>query len=200
MGQQHVLKGGRQSVVDGEGKRGYFGKMKKSLFIIGLLLIAVAVFEFSPAVKEARHVVPENIYIGKACSCHCIAASRPWYSTFNYWHWLWIAIVPLLILPIKPDAAKFQKIVIVAVSIELCYLFMNLSIHLFWDIRNGPFLVSSDPSSPWQKTWDMKCADIGDGASLAFTFLFGWIPASLYAGLCYAFRRTMYSFLKKRMT
>lgn len=179
-------------------KRGYFGKVKKILFIIGLLLMTVGVFEFYPAVRYFRLVIPEDVYVGKACNCQCIAASRPWYSTFNYWHWLWIVIVPLLIFSITPNASKLQKLIIVLISVGFCYLFMNLSIHLFWDIRNGPFVVSTDPNFPWQKTWDMECANIGDGASLVFTLIFGWVPASLYAGFCYAVRQALHLFLKKR--
>ena len=184
--------------VDWKKKRGYLGKMKRSLFIIGLLLIVVGIFEIHLAVKYSRLVVPEDVYVGKACDCQCIAASRPWYSALNYWHWLWIVIVPLLIFSIKPNASKLQKFAVVLVSTGLCYLFMNLSIHLFWDIRNGPFIVSSDSNFPSQKTWDMECADIGDGASLVFTLIFGWIPASLYAGFCYATWKISHSFLKKR--
>ena len=60
---------------------------------------------------------------------------------------------------------------------------MNLALHLMWDIRNGPFIVSSDPDFPDQKTWDMpECANIADGASLVFTLLFGWIYATVYTG------------------
>jgi hypothetical protein len=184
--------------VDGKKKHRYFVEMKKSAFIVGLLLIAAAVFEFSPAVKDARHIIPEDIYAEKTCGCQCIADSRPWYSTFNYWHWLWVVMVPVLIFSIKFNAARFQKLIVVLVSAGLCYLFMNFSIHLFWDIRNGPFIVSPDPNAAWQKTWAMECAYVGDGASLSFTLIFGWIPASLYAGFCYAAWRISHSFLKSR--
>jgi hypothetical protein len=102
--------------------------------------MAVGIFEFYPAVRYFRLVIPEDVYVGKACNCQCIAASRPWYSTFNYWYWLCIVIVPLLIFSIPPNASKLQKLTIVFISAGLCYLFMNLAVHLFWDIRNGPFI------------------------------------------------------------
>lgn len=184
--------------MDRNKKRGYFGEVKRILFMIGLLLMAVGIFEFYPAVRYFRLVIPEDVYVGKACNCQCIAASRPWYSTFNYWYWLCIVIVPLLIFSIPPNASKLQKLTIVFISAGLCYLFMNLAVHLFWDIRNGPFIASPNPNFPWQKTWDMECANIGDGASLVFTLIFGWILASLYAGFCYAIRPTTPLFLKKR--
>ena len=31
--------------------------------------------------------------------------------------------------------------------VALCYFIMNFSVHLFWDIRNGPFLVKSATKS-----------------------------------------------------
>lgn len=172
--------------------------MKKSLLFLLLLLAAAAVFELLPAVRQARTIIPEDVYAGKSCDCQCVTASRPWYGTFNSWFWLWIAAAPLLMFPLRPDAPVFQKAVAVFASIGLCYLLMTLSLHLFWDIRNGPFVASPDPDVPWQKTWDMPCADIGDSASLSFVLLFGWIPAALYTGLCYAGRRVLQSFLKKR--
>jgi hypothetical protein len=80
--------------------------MKKSIFIIGLLLIAVGIFEFHPAVERGRIFVPQDIYVGKDCGCDCIANSRPWYSTFNYWQWLWILSVPVIVFSVKPNASK----------------------------------------------------------------------------------------------
>lgn len=189
----------KQCLIDAASIALYDPGMKKNFLMIVLLLAVAAVFEFLPAIKQGRYVIPEDVYVQKTCNCQCIASSRPWYSTFNYWHWLWIAIVPVLIFSIKPDAARVQKATVVLVSIGLCYLLMNLSVHLFWDIRNGPFVVSPDPTFPSQKTWDMQCADIGDGASLTFALLFGWIPAGLYTGFCYAIRSAAQSRLKNRM-
>ncbi len=57
---------------------------------------------------------------------------------------------------------------------------MNMSQQLSWDIVNGPFYVRQD--LPDQPVWDMGCANIADGASLVFTFFFGWIYGSIYTG------------------
>ena len=156
--------------------------MKAGLFIILLLMAAVAIFEFHPSVERGRNIIPEEVYVGKECRCECISDSRPWYSTFNYWQWLWILIVPLLVFSLKKDAPKWKRIGAGLVAVGLCYFFMNLSMHLFWDIKNGSFTVDFNPDFPLQKTWDMPCADIRDGASLVFTLFLGWIPASLYVG------------------
>lgn len=169
--------------MDEKKKYRYFGKMKRSLFILGLLLIAVGIFEFYPAVKYWRVVVPEDVYIGKSCDCDCIMESRPWYSRFNYWFWLWVIATPVIVFSVKPATPRWQRTIRTFVAIGFCYGVMNLALHLMWDIRNGSFSVYSD--YPWQKSWDdpgTKCANIADGASLVFTAFLGWIYAAIYTG------------------
>lgn len=158
--------------------------MKKSIFIIGLLLIAIGVFEFHPAVEFARAVVPEEVYVGKDCDCGCIMGRRPWYSRFNYWFWLWVIATPVIVFSVKPTTPRWQRAMRTVVAIGFCYGIMNLALHLMWDIRNDPFIVNAHPDflNMNLKTWDMKCANIADGASLVFTLLFGWIYASVYTG------------------
>ena len=107
---------------------------------------------------------------------------------------------PLLAFSIKSEDSILQRTMVLLISVALCYFIMNFSVHPCWDIRNGPILVKSATELPWQKTWDMQCADTGDGASLAFALLFGWIPASLYVGLCYVVMRVIRSLLKDRST
>lgn len=169
--------------MDGKTKRSYFGKMKRTFFIIVLLLIVVGAFEFYPAVRHFRQVVPEEVYVGKTCDCQCIADSRPWYSVLNYWFWLWFLTVPLVVFSVKPQSPQWQRITRTLVAILFCYGVMNLAIHLMRDIRNKPFTVDSNPNTPWQKSWDMPdCANIGDGANLIFTLMFGWLYAIIYTG------------------
>jgi hypothetical protein len=154
-----------------------------NLFVILLLFIAASVFEFLPAVKEARCAVPESVYTGKSCGCDCISNSRPWYGVFNYWKWFWILIVPLLVLFVESSASKYQKIMTGLGAIGVCYFFMNLAVHLHWDIRNGPFI-----GLDFSYTGGIECADIGDGANIVFTLFFGWIPAGLYTAFWFAMR------------
>jgi hypothetical protein len=160
--------------------------MKKTITITSIILAIaaiIAVFELLPAVEYARWHIPTNITDNKACGCTCILNSRPWYSTFNYWFWLWFAGIPLTIFQIKPSHGILKKSVIVITAIATCYIIMNLAIHLMWDIRSAPFTVSSSPNVPDQVTWDMvECANTSDGASLAFTLLFGWLYATIYTG------------------
>lgn len=157
--------------------------MKNTAILIFLMLIGVAALDLLPAIEQARIIVPEEIYVDKDCGCGCILQSRPWYGRFNYWFWLWVLAVPILIFSIKPEAQKWKKIISPVIIVAFCYGVMNLALHLMWDIRNGPFIMNSDPTVPDQKTWYLSCADTGDGASLAFVLFLGWVPASVYVGM-----------------
>lgn len=158
--------------------------IKKSLFIAGLLFVAVGIFYFHPAVEYNRIIIPETVYANQDCDCWCILNSRPWYSRFNYWWWLWLIITPLIVFSVKPDVPKWQRAVRTLTSIGVGYGLANLGLHLNSAIRNGPFVVNND--YPWQRIWDDyggQCANIGGDASLVFTlYVGGWIYASIYTG------------------
>lgn len=157
--------------------------MKTNTFIIALLIAVAVVLELHPAIKENRVFIPEEVYEGKNCGCECIADSRPWYSVLNYWFWLWFLAVPLFIFSAKPQSPQWQRMGRTLGAVLLCYGAMNLAIHLMWDIRSGPFMVSSNLNTPWQKSWDVPgCIGPGMGANLIFTLYFGWIYAVLYTG------------------
>ena len=170
--------------IDKTGVYGYGLCMKNAVIFIFLMLIGVTALEFVPIIEHARIAVPEEIYVGKDCGCDCILQSRPWYSRFNYWFWLWVLATPVFVFSVKPNAPKWQRAVRSLIAIAFCYGVMNLALHLMWDIRNGPFIVNDDPNFPDQKTWDIPgCTNIADGASLVFALFLGWIPASLYVGI-----------------
>ncbi len=145
-----------------------------------VLLLAISAFELHPAVGQGRAIIPEDVYTGKTCDCLCILASRPWYSSFNYWFWTFFMMAPLCAFFLPPQATKRQKILTAVSCFCISYLFFNLSVHLSWDIRNAPFVVSSNLGIADQKTWDMECANIADGASMVFAMFLGWIPTAIY--------------------
>lgn len=158
--------------------------MKKSLFIIGLLLIAVAVFEFSPAVEKAQSYVSLANYENAQTSCQDLMADRPWYGKLNYWFFAWLVFVPALIFSITPRHPAWMRGGRIIVAAGVCYALMNLAIHLQWDIRNAPF--REDPFHPNPANgWRMDCANYsGDGFSYVIALLSAWIPACIYVGLC----------------
>lgn len=173
------------------------GVMRISLWIFLVLVGGAIAFELHPAVQQGRSLIPDQVYTNPECGCLCLIESRPWYSTFNYWFWLWVVAVPVLAFGINKDWSLRRKLLVAGLITLFCYGALNLSVGLMWDIRNAPFIVSSEPDIEWQKAWDMKCATIADGASTIFSLLLGWIPAALYTGLWLGIAHTYRRFKPK---
>lgn len=145
------------------------------------MLAAIAVFELTPAVREARLVVPEAVYELEGCGCQCVADARPWHSRVNYWFWFWVLAVPLIVFARPPEAPAWQRATRTLVAIAAAWPAMFLATLLSHEIVSGPFVVR--PHLPDQKSWDMEgCANIGDGLSVVFYAFLGWIPATVYTG------------------
>ncbi len=142
------------------------------------------IFHLFPAIENARNTVPPEVYDGTGeCGCSCISNSRPWYSVFNYWFWLWVIFPLRVIIYIKPREHILKKTLITLTTIGICYGLMNLALHLSWDIRNDIF-YGLDASL----TNDKICANIADGGSIVFYLVLGWIPASMYIAFCFLLR------------
>ncbi len=158
--------------------------MKRSFFIIVLLLLAVAVFEFSPVVEKAQAYVSLANYENAQTPCQTLLTDRPWYGKLNHWFFAWLVFVPALIFSVSPSAPAWMRGGRIIVAAGVCYALMNLAVHLQWDIRNAPF--REDPFHPNPANgWRMDCADYaGDGFSYMIAALSAWIPACIYTGLC----------------
>jgi len=170
------------------------GNFYLNKYIIGFLIlicVAISVFLLHPSVTHDRIVIPSDILKNQNCDCRCISSSRPWYSIFNYWFWLWMVSTPFIILIVKPSAPKYIHAFKTIFAIALGYWLINLSVELKWQIINDPFLVNNNYDR--LKTWDMPCANIADGANLVFTLFFGWVLVCIY----YAFYESIYSLFGK---
>ncbi len=119
-------------------------KMNAGYVIIFLLAAIAVILEFHPAVKAGRFFVTDEISGVRDCGCSCVLESRPFYSRINYWLWLWIVSVPVFVFSFKNNISRSRKIMTLVATILLCYGAMNLSTHLMWDIRNGPFVTSKN--------------------------------------------------------
>jgi hypothetical protein len=163
---------------------GIFKAMKISFVIIGTLLIAIGIFEFHPAVQEARSYVSLENYEQMQTPCQELLAERPWYGSINYWFFAWLVFVPALIFSVSPKSPEWIRASRVVIAAVFCYALMNLAVHLQWDIRNAPFM--EDPFHPDPLNgWRMDCHNFaGDGVSSMIAFYTGWIPACIYTGLC----------------
>lgn len=158
--------------------------MKKSLFIIGFLLVAVGIFEFHPAGEDSRSFVSIENYKNQQVSCQKLTSERPWYGTLNYWFFAWLIFVPATIFSVSPGSPAWIRASRVIIAASICYVLMNLAVHLQWDIRNAPFM--EDPFHPdLLKGWRMDCANYaGDGFSTLVVFVSAWMTACIYTGLC----------------
>lgn len=172
--------------------------MIKKIFIPILFMIVIAVFEFYPAIRNGRAIVPTHVQTNEICDCLCILASRPWYSTFNYWFWAFFISTPLFIFLYKPTTKKENLFIFFLCSL-LGYFLLYLAVNLSWDIRNAPFIVKTDLNILEQKTWDTGCANISDSANKIFVLLGGWIPAMIYAGFWMLARYNTLPLLQRKM-
>lgn len=174
--------------------------MKTSFFIIVLLFIAVGVFEFVPAVQRGQSYVSMQNYEDSQTSCETLLSDRTWYGKLNYWFFTWLIFVPALIFSATPHAPSWLRGGRVLVATVACYAFMNLAVHLQWDIRNAPF--REDPFHPDPVNgWRMDCANYaGDGFSYVMAIQFAWIPACIYTGLCVLIWRFYHSRFSKEIT
>lgn len=128
-----------------------------------------------------RVVVPEAVYVGKACNCQCILDARPWYVKINYWFWLFILSAPLLVFSTLPSTAQWKRALVCLAAVALGYFIAPFAVDLEHQIRNAPFMVYDDV--PFQKTMDMvRCMSGSGTASRAFALAFGWVYATVYTG------------------
>ena len=155
--------------------------LKWSTAVVFLLLITAAVFELHPAVKIGRDPVPDVVHVGAACDCHCIMEKRPWYSKFNYWFWLWITVVPVIVFSVGPEALKWIRAFRTTLAIGISYILILLSIFLDMKIDDGPTVVSDGNFSLYHESVS-DCFNVGSGAKIAFALTFGWAYAAVYTG------------------
>lgn len=174
--------------------------MKKALFIVGLLLIVVGVFEFHPAVEKAQSYVSLENYKNPETPCQELLTNRPWYGKLNYQFFAWLIFVPVMIFSVSPNAPVWMRGGRVIIAAGICYALMNLAIHLQWDIRNAPF--KQDPFDPDPANgWRMDCANYaGDGFSYIIAMISAWIPACIYTGFCLLIWRFYHRRFSKEIT
>lgn len=104
----------------------------------------------------------------------------------NYWFWLYIVLVPVLVFSATPRTHHYWQLGRLLFSIAITYLLINLAVHLKWDLINAQ--INTLPKSTAE---DFQHAT-ADGANLIFTLIFGWLPAIAYVGWCEAVWRIYY--------
>jgi hypothetical protein len=157
-----------------------------SFFVVFLLLVIVAAFEFLPSVKEARGYVSEENFENFKLSCGILLSDRPWYGKINHWFFTWIILTPALVFSISPNVPSWLRGSRVILTVLVCYAMMNLAVGFQWDIRNAPFRGHSYPLGT-ENEYRIDCDNIADGFSLVFSLLLAWIPACIYTWICLYF-------------
>lgn len=94
----------------------------------------------------------------------------------NHWFWIYIVLVPIVVFSVRPSASARLCTVRLLSAIFLCYILINLSVDLKWQI-----VSQSIDDNPFATEAEQLFA-IRDGANIAFTRMFGWIFAITYTG------------------
>lgn len=167
--------------------------------IIGLFLY-IAGLEFIPAIAYYRVYIPDEIALDMTCDCQCLLDTRPWFATLNYWLWLWILATPVMMFSVTPSNPKWQRIMRTLVTFLFGYVMAHLSLHLMHEIQSAPFIANFDPAIPEERaSWDRRCANISDGASIVFMFVLGWFYSLSYTGMWLTAWHYFYKTKSKKM-
>lgn len=167
-----------------------------NLIALALLIFIAMAFNFSPIVQTAHIIAPETIYTAATTSeCDLIREAKPWYAKFNYWYWLWLIGVPLIIFFFTPNDKAWKRSAGTFAALLLCYITMNLSFMLSEQLEYGLFLVHENIA--YQQTWDMrKCAPYARiGAKMFFPFV-SVAYSCFYISLCLGVWRGYHHFKK----
>ncbi len=113
----------------------------------------------------------------------------------NFWSYLLLAIPPILVFSIRPDANVWLRIGRLLLAIVCTYVLINLTLHTSRALQWKAYEQCRSESQHRIDSHEMheECKyniDIADGASNIFYLYFGWIPATAYIGLWeYVWRR-----------
>lgn len=162
-----------------------FGKtrdssLKTNAFFLLLLIAIVGIFEFLPAVDQAREQFLTNF--DKAHRCEDVLKSRPWYGRINPWIWFWLLATPVIVFSTQPLASVWVRAGRVLFAIALAHIVVNLGAHLAMDIRNAPFRSIDMSGFGDIDNFKRRCIDIADGAKLSGALFFGWVYGVFYTG------------------
>ncbi len=102
----------------------------------------------------------------------------------NFWFWLLIILVPLIVFSVKPQANLWLRCGRLALAILVGYVLANAALHWSraqeWEAYEA--CQSQFPDGGIQHHEECPEINIADGASNIFYLFFGWVPAAAYAG------------------
>ncbi len=101
----------------------------------------------------------------------------------NYWFWLNIIIIPVLMFFVKPNTSKIEHIAKIFFATTVCSVFLNLALHLKQEILWDIYEACQGQFSDGDIRQHAECPKVANpDASYDFMKSFGWIPALVYVG------------------
>ncbi len=110
----------------------------------------------------------------------------------NFWFWLLIILVPLIVFSVKPETNMWLCIGRLVLAAGIAYIFLNLSLHQkhdrIWEAYHSCRYEHSGNGGPYEmslaRRMDKICPAIPyTGAAAVTYFVLGWVPATGYTGL-----------------
>lgn len=112
----------------------------------------------------------------------------------NYWFWLLIILIPLIVFSVKPGAPVWLRFGRLLLAIMVSYAIANGQLHWKraqeWQAYEA--CQSQFPDGGIQHHKECPEIDIGDGASLVFFLYLGWLPITGYTGFWELLWRIIY--------
>ena len=111
----------------------------------------------------------------------------------NYWFWLLIILVPIIVFSVKPEANIWIRIGRLVLAAVTCYalLFWTVSWQMSAELDAIHRFIAKFPECS-----DQQCANSPrprlTGPILGVVFVLGWIPAAGYSGFCELIWRVHY--------
>ena len=102
----------------------------------------------------------------------------------NYWFWLFIILIPIMVFSVGPRAGMWRRMGRLALAIIVGYVLANVALQWSrareWEAYEA--CQSQFPDGAIQHHKECPEINIADGASIIFYLMFGWIPAAAYTG------------------
>lgn len=109
----------------------------------------------------------------------------------NYWFWLLIILVPVIVFGVKPEANIWLRIGRLVLAGGIAYLFLNFALHLNldrrWEAYDSCRYKLSGNHGPYEMSLALKMDEIcpvkpHTGPVLVTYYVLGWVPAAGYTG------------------
>lgn len=140
--------------------------------------------------RSAPSVDAKDLFRTSPCNKVSNAITTYYAVRMNFWFWLLIILVPVIVFSVKPQANPWLRIGRLALAAGLTYIFINLGLHLSidhaWEAYDS-CRFELGGRDPYERSLAEKLDKICPGAPNSglpevFYLVLGWIPAAAYVG------------------